>query len=126
MKDFSQYNSVEEVIQDMVLEGLIPRNRKIHKAYPSVKPAFSAYYVDKLKKRILERIAEAGGIHEDGSLKDGRWLSLTRICQAVRGDHYPAEFKVAIKQLVEERRISEEKQWSQKNKPCTYYHLFEF
>ena len=82
MKDFSQYNSAEEFIQDMVLEGLIPRNRKIHKAYPSVKPAFSAYYVDKLKKRILERITEAGGIHEDGSLKDGRRLSLTRICRA--------------------------------------------
>lgn len=126
MKEFLQYSSIEEVIQDMVIDGLIPRNRKIHKAYPFVKPAFSIYYVDKLKKKILDRITEASGSREDGKLKDGRQLSLTRLCQYVRGDHYPAEFKVALQQLVSEHKIREEKLWSKKNKPCTYYHLFDF
>lgn len=126
MKEFYRYNSVEEVIQDMVTEGLIPRNRKIHKAYPSVKPAFSIYYVDKLKKKIIERITEASGSREDGKLKDGRQLSLTRLYQTVRGDNYPDEFKVALQQLIAERAIREEKLWSKKNKPCTYYQLFDF
>ena len=60
MKDFSQYASAEEFVQDLVLDGIVPRNRKIRAAYPSVKPKFHRLYVDKLKTKILVVITEAG------------------------------------------------------------------
>jgi hypothetical protein len=126
MKDFSQYASAEEFVQDMVTEGLVPRNRKIRAAYPSVKPPFSRYYVDKLKDKILAAISKASGIRLDGKTKDGRMLSLSNVSRTVRGDNYPAEFREALRQLVAERKISEEKLWSEKSRPTTYYHLYEF
>ena len=126
MKDFSRYNSLEEIFQDAVLEGLFPRNRKIRAAYPSIKPRFSRAYVDKLKLKILDAIRIASGIREDGKSKDGRRLSLSNINRTVRGDNYPVEFKEALRQLLSEKKITEEKLWSDKSKPCTYYHLYEF
>ncbi len=126
MRDFSQYSSAEEFVQDLVTEGVVPRNKNIQKLFPAVKPRFSRYYVDKLKIKILEVVKAGSGINEDGTTKDHRLLSRTNLGRAVRGDNYPVEFKAALEQLVAERKIKEEKLWSQKNKPCTYYHLFEF
>jgi|HubBroStandDraft_2_1064218.scaffolds.fasta_scaffold75776_3 hypothetical protein len=121
MKDFSHYFSIEEVVQDLIAEGLFPRNRKVHKLFPGLKARPNKDHLERLKVSVIERVTDAA--KRD---LDHRSLSLTSLRRAVRGDNYPETFAQAISELLAERKISEQKLWGKKGRPTTYYHLFEF
>jgi hypothetical protein len=121
MKDFSQYFSLEEVFQDAISEGVFPRNRKVHKLFPGLKARPSKDHLERIKISVFERLTDAA--KRD---LDHRSLSLSGLRRAVRGDNYPETFELAIRELIAERKITEQKLWGKKGRPTTYYHLYEF
>lgn len=117
MKEFSQYTSAEEFLRDLITEGIFPRNKKVQAAFPNlavVRPAT----VERLKVAIVDAIKNR---------PIDVTMSLSRLARRVRSDNHPDEFKIAIKQLIEERKITEEKMVTGKiGRPFIHYNLFEF
>lgn len=118
MREFSQYASAEEFINDLIADGIFPRNRKVRAAFPGLVSAPKPKHAERLKTAIVAAIIEASQ-----SLKPS--MSRARLYRAVRGDNYPAEFNQALDQLILERKISAEVLQT-KGRPFTHYHLFEF
>ncbi len=118
MKDITQYSSVEEVVQDLILDELIPRSRKIKIAFPGVRPKTRDYHVRRMKVGILEELKRS----KEALVPSP---SRARLYKVVRGDNYPAEFNAAIDQLVEEKKIVPQV-FQTKGRPYTHYNLFEF
>jgi hypothetical protein len=118
MKNVTEYNSVEAVIQDLILEGFIPRNRKIQEAFPAVRPKTRDYHVRRIKQEIVDELTRS----KEALVPSP---SRARLYRVVRGDNYPAEFNAAIDQLIEERKIVAQI-FQTKGRPYTHYNLFEF
>lgn len=107
MKELSQYSTVEEVLEDAIKESIVLRQKAIKEDR-----------VQTMRKQILDHLTK-----EFGNKNVQRWM-LNRI---VRPDRYGMrEFKQAIRSLVDEKRITEEKQvTSDSKRPAVYYRLFE-
>jgi hypothetical protein len=114
MKEFSQYTSVEDVVRDLIAERVFSRNKRVREMFPSVvaKPPrknhlgpVSANRIDLLKTLIVEAVKDKPFLTT---------LSRTKLNRIVRGDNHPQEFKIAIEQLIAERKITEEKMWTKK------------
>jgi len=127
MKEFSQYTSVEDVVRDLIADGVFSRNRKVREMFPSVvtrsprknhNGPLKHSQVDRLKLAIVEAIKN-------------RPLDVTmshyKLARAVRSDNHPDEFVVAIQRLIEERKITREiMQTGKPGRPFVHYNLFEF
>jgi hypothetical protein len=120
MKEFTQYSSVEDVIRDLITEGIFPRNRKVRAAFPRLGPTPQRDHIKRLKAAILDRMTEASR-----DLLPA--LSQVRLYRAVRGDNHPVEYEIAIRDLIEERRITKQRlETGQRSRPAILFHLFEF
>jgi hypothetical protein len=119
MKDYAQYSTVEEVVQDLISEGVFPRNKKVRALFPGIGARKRRSHVNRYKTAILERMARA---------KEELVPSLTRawINRYVRGDNHPEDFKTAMQQLMDEQKITETQLWSKLSRPTLQYHLTEF
>jgi hypothetical protein len=118
MKDFTQYSSIDEVVQDLIMDGLIPRNRKLQVAFPGVRPKTRDYHVNRIKTEIVREL-----VRTKEALVPSP--SRARLYRVVRGDNYPMEFNTAIDQLIEEKKIVAQV-FQTKGRPYTHYNLFEF
>lgn len=117
MKDFSKYTSVMEVVQDLISEGVFPRNKKVRDLYPGL----VVINLDRVAKFKIDIEAAIKNKNLDVT------MSASRLARSVRSDNHPDEFKLAIKQLIEERKITEEKMVTGKiGRPFIHYNLFEF
>lgn len=105
MKLLSEYKTVEEVLEDGIKEMLVARLKPIKEER-----------VELIRKQILDYLKEAFG-----KKNVQRWM-LNRV---VRADHCMREFQQALKSLVEEKLITEEKQVTGRGRPAVYYRLFE-
>ena len=119
MKELTEYSSVEAVVQDLISEGIFPRNKKVRAAFPGIGARKKRSHVNRYKTAILDRMERA---------KEELVPALTRawINRYVRGDNHPEDFKAAMQQLMDERKISETQLWSKLSRPCLQYHLTEF
>jgi len=120
MKEYAQYSSVEEVVRALITEGIFPRNKKVRAAFPNLGPTPHRDHIKRLKVAILEKITEA-------SLATLPALSQVRLYRAVRGDNHPVEYEIAIRDLIEERKITKQRlETGQRSRPAIIFHLFEF
>jgi hypothetical protein len=120
MKEYTQYSSIEEIVQALITEGIFPRNRKVRALFPNLGDTPQRRYVERLKTTILEAMEEAKRFKFPG-------LSQVKLYRAVRGDNHQAEYKIAIHELVEERKITKQRlETGQRSRPAVIFHLFEF
>jgi len=119
MKELTEYQSVEAVVQDLIAEGIFSRNKKDRALFPGIGARKRRSHVNRYKTAILERMARA---------KEELVPALTRawINRYVRGDNHPEDFKEAMQQLMDERKITENQLWSKLSRPSLQYHLTEF
>jgi hypothetical protein len=120
MKDFTEYSSIEEIVSDLIQEGLVTRNKKIKAAFASIGARCRRNYTDSLKTRILENIKNAQRPDRFGV------MTRSKIYKMVRGDNHPQDFEAAMNQLLAENKIKEEKLWTDAPRPTLQYHLVEF
>jgi hypothetical protein len=119
MKDYAEYSTVEEVVQALIVEGIFSRNKKVRAMFPGIGARKRRSHVNRYKTAILDRIARA----KQDLAPD---LTRARINRYVRGDNHPEDFKEAMRQLMEERKITENQFWSKLSRPSLQYHLTEF
>lgn len=121
MKDFAEYKSLEECVVDLIKEDYFRRNKRILTLFPNL-PASKAPrqdYVELFKKKIVEKIATYGA-------GQGR-ISANTLRHSLRGDNHADEYKIAIRRLIEERKIVETKlQTGKIGRPTIEYTLWEF
>jgi hypothetical protein len=117
MKEFSEYSSVGEVILDASAEGLIRYTKAGKLVLPERPHRPNASWVEKFLTAIVEKIAKSPG----GKVNAGMMMKM------LRGDNHSVEFNIAIRRLIEERKIIQEK-FVTKNigRPCVYYRLWQF
>jgi hypothetical protein len=127
MKEFSEYASAEDLIRDFIKEGYFSRNKKLVALYPSLvaRPPRKNHIgppkigqVERMRVAILEAITNK---------TFDVTMSLSKLSREVRSDNHPEEFKIAIRRLIEERKIVESvMQTGKRGRPFIYYNLFEF
>jgi hypothetical protein len=119
MKELTEYSSSTAFVQALVAEGLVPRTQKLLEAYPDVKAMPKANWVRELKQDIFREI-QSSNVMNAGPISGWR---LTRL---VRGDNHKDEFKIALHELIEDRKITKQRlETGKRGRPCFLYHLFE-
>jgi len=118
MKEFSEYKSLEEIEPDMAVDlvrrGLMKYTQEGKKIFPRLP---SQKKIGRFMEGIVKAITEA----PMGKVKSN---VLSRM---VRSDNFPDEYKIAIRRLIEDRKIREEKLVTGDiGRPCVYYYLWEF
>lgn len=119
MKDFSEYKSAEEFVQDLVAEGVFRRTKKSQDMFPGVAPAPRANWVAKLKQDVFQEVMTSNTVSGP--------ISAYNLNRKVRGDNHKDEYKIAIRELIEEKKIIEQRlETGKRGRPSILYHLFEF
>ncbi len=120
MKELTQYASLEEVVSDLIKEGVFPRNKKVRDMFPGIGARRRRSHVNRLKIAILEKMVAA----HQGMVPA---LSQAKLYRAVRGDNYPVDYEIAVRDLIEERKITKQRlETGQRSRPAILFHLFEF
>ncbi len=117
MKELSEYKTVDEVVLDLVGEGLIQYTKAGHAVLPVKPRKINQERVENFMLRIVEIIARS----PDGKVKSGLMMKM------LRGDNHQDEFAIAVRRLTEGRKISVEKMVTKDlGRPCVYFRLYEF
>jgi hypothetical protein len=120
MKDFTEYSSIEEIVSDLIQEGVVTRNKKVKAMFAGIGARRRRCYTNSMKKAILENIEKTRNPQFFGA------MTRAKIYRAVRGDNHPQDFEAAMSQLLAENKIKEEKLWTKAPRPTLQYHLVEF
>lgn len=117
LKDYSEYKSADEVILDAAARGWIHYTKEGKLNLPERPRKINQERVTVFMGKIVEAITESAF----GKVKSSKLMKM------LRQDNYPDEYKIAIRRLIEERKIREEKLVTGDiGRPSVYYYLFEF
>lgn len=117
MKDFSEYKTGEEYVLDLAAEGLICYTKEGKLVLPERPHRPNQEIVERFMLRVVEIITSS----PDGKVRSSLAMKM------LRGDNHPDEFKIAIRRLTEDRKITVEKLVTKNiGRPSVLYRLYEF
>lgn len=110
MKDLSEYKTMDDVVFDLVREGVVMRP--------------SAHVIEKRKQRVeIYRTKILDYVTERSSTTN---VEGWRMQRAIRPDTHFEDYQAALQSLINEGTITEEKQITgRRGRPAVYYRLFE-
>ena len=116
MKEFSEYKTAVEFFKDAAAEGLI-----------RIKPAGRNYFqIPKLPSECMIKKFQVGILEKIVASPMGK-ISRSTLYRLHRADNHSDEFGIAIRRLIDEKKIREEKLITGEiGRPCVNYYLYEF
>jgi hypothetical protein len=120
MKELLEYESIAEILTDAVNEKWARWTPAGRIACNVPKPP-SRKRIVKFKDQILEKITACAE-----SVTTFQSMTYGRLYAQLRADNYPDEFKIAIKELLYEQKIVENRlETGRPGRPSLHYYLYE-